>query len=324
MATISSQPRVGPLLREWRKRRRRTQLDLALDAGISARHLSFVETGRSTPSPEMVLLLAEQLDVPLRERNHLLLAAGYAPGIPERSLQDPELAAVREAIDLILTGHDPYPAVVVDRGWNLVAANSAMRTLATWADPVLLKPPVNVMRVGLHPRGLARWTVNLGEVRAYFLGRLARQVAITGDVDLAALLEEVTGYPAPEHEHDPAPEVAAGDIITPLMRMRSPGGDELSFFATVATFGTVVEVTTSELSIELTFPATRRPPRRCGNYLGGNRQASLRLSGLLASSNYRLTEECKWEHVTHRCNRPPDMRTPAGWALRGWVRERRV
>ncbi len=252
---MSSQPRVGALLREWRKRQRRSQLELALDAGVSARHLSFVETGRSTPSPEMVLRLAERLDVPLRERNQLLLAAGYAPAIPERSLQAPELAPVREALDLILTGHDPYPAVVVDRGWNLVAANSAMAAMATWVDPALLEPPVNVMRVGLHPRGLARWIINLGEVRAYFLGRLARQVAITGDGDLAALLEEVTGYPAPEHEHDFASDTTASQIVTPLMRMRTPDGDELSFFATVATFGTAVEVTTSELSIELTFPA---------------------------------------------------------------------
>jgi transcriptional regulator with XRE-family HTH domain len=255
MATTSSESRVGPLLREWRTRRRRTQLELALDAGISARHLSFVETGRSTPSPEMVLLLAEWLDIPFRERNHLLLAAGYAPAFPERSLQEPEMAPVREALDVILTGHEPYPAVVVDRGWNLVAANSAMAAISAWVDPVLLQPPVNVMRAGLHPRGLARWTVNLGEVRAYFLGRLERQVAITGDADLAALLEEVAGYPAPAYEYDPACEAAAGRILTPLMRMRGPGGEELSLFATVATFGTAVEVTTSELSIELTFPA---------------------------------------------------------------------
>ncbi len=255
MTTMSPQPRVGPLLREWRTRRRRTQLELALAAGISARHLSFVETGRSTPSPEMVLLLAEQLEVPFRERNHLLLAAGYAPAFPERSLQEPEMAPVREALDVILTGHEPYPAVVVDRGWNLVAANAGMVALSAWVDPALLAPPVNVMRAGLHPQGLARWTVNLGEVRAYFLGRLARQVAITGDADLAALLKEVAGYPAPEHEHDPASEASAGQILTPLMRMRGPGGEELSFFATVATFGTAVEVTTSELSIELTFPA---------------------------------------------------------------------
>lgn len=255
MAVMSSQPRVGPLLREWRKRRRRTQLDLALDAGISARHLSFVETGRSRPSPEMVLLLAEQLEVPVRERNQLLLAAGHAPAIPEYSIGDPELAPVREALDLILTAQEPYPAVVVDRGWNLVAANSAMATLATWVDPVLLVPPVNVMRVGLHPCGLAHWTINLSEVRAYFLGRLARQVAITGDDGLASLLEEVTAYPAGEHDSDRTGETAARNIITPLMRMRTPDGEELSLFATVATFGTATEVTTSELSIELTFPA---------------------------------------------------------------------
>jgi transcriptional regulator with XRE-family HTH domain len=255
MATISSQPRVGPLLREWRTRRRRTQLELALDAGISARHLSFVETGRSTPSPEMVLLLAERLEVPFRERNHLLLAAGYAPAFPERSLQEPEMAPVREALDVILTGHEPYPAVVVDRDWNMVAANSAMAAIGAWVDPALLQPPVNVMRAGLHPQGLARWTINLGEVRAYFLGRLQRQVAITGDANLAALLEEVAAYPAPEHEHDPACEAVAGQILTPLMQMRGPDGVELAFFATVATFGTAVEVTTSELSIELTFPA---------------------------------------------------------------------
>jgi len=255
MATMSSESRVGPLLREWRTRRRRTQLELALDAGISARHLSFVETGRSTPSPEMVLLLAERLDVPFRERNRLLLAAGYAPAFPERSLHEPEMAPVREALDVILTAHEPYPAVVVDRGWNMVAANSAMAAIGAWIDPELLRPPVNVMRAGLHPQGLARWTLNLGEVRGYFLGRLERQVATTGDADLAALLKEVAGYPSPEYEHDPAYEAAAAQILTPLMRMRGPHGEELSFFATVATFGTALEVTTSELSVELTFPA---------------------------------------------------------------------
>ncbi len=254
MASIGSQARVGPLLREWRKRQRRSQLDVALDAGISARHLSFVETGRSRPSAEMVLLLAEQLEVPLRDRNQLLLAAGHAPVFPERSLHDPELEPVREALDLILKGHEPYPALVVDRRWNMVAANSAIEALADWVDPALLQPPVNLMRVGLHPRGMARWTRNLGEVRAYFVGRLERQVAISGDPGLTALLREVEGYPAPEHRHDPTSETA-GEILTPLMALRAPDGRELSFFATVATFGTAVEVTTSELSIELAFPA---------------------------------------------------------------------
>ncbi len=255
MATVGSHPWIGQLLRDWRERRGRTQLGVALDAGISARHLSFVETGRSNPGADVILRIAEQLEIPFRERNQLLLAAGYAPAFPERSLQDQELAPVREALDLILAGHEPYPALVVDRGWNLVAANSAMRAVSSVVDPGLLEPPVNVMRVGLHPDGLSRWIVNLGEVRAYFLGRLERQVAITADPQLAALLEEVASYPAPEHHPASAFEAAAGQILTPLMRLRAPDGRELGFFATVATFGTAAEVTTSELSIELAFPA---------------------------------------------------------------------
>jgi transcriptional regulator with XRE-family HTH domain len=267
MATVGSQPRVGPLLREWRKRRRRTQLDLALDAGISARHLSFVETGRSTPSAEMVLLLAEQLEVPFRERNQLLLAAGHAPAFPERSLEDPELAPVREALDQILTAHEPYPAVVIDRRWNVVAANSATLALAELIDPALLEPPINMPRV---MRVLLPRIVNLGEVRAYFVERLQRQAASTGDQDLVALVEELASQPPPEHEHHPASEAAARGILMPL-RLRAPDGSELSFFGTVATFGTAVEVTTSELSIECFFPADtataetlRNLPRRDG------------------------------------------------------------
>src|SRR5436309_5145663 len=191
MTAVSSQPHVGTLLRELRERRRMTQLELALDAGISTRHLSFVETGRSKPGRELLLRVTEQLQVPLRERNQLLLAAGHAPAFPQRSLEDAELAPVREALNLILTGHEPYPAVVVDRYWNVVAGNSAMGALSAWVDPALLAPPVNAIRVGLHARGLAPSIVNLGEVRAYFVGRLARQVALTGDADLAALLDEV-------------------------------------------------------------------------------------------------------------------------------------
>jgi transcriptional regulator with XRE-family HTH domain len=255
MAIASSQAGAGALLRDWRLRRRRTQLDLALDAGVSARHLSFVETGRSRPSAEMVLLLAEQLEVPFRERNQMLLAAGHAPLFPERSLEDPEMAPVREALDVLHAAHEPNPAVVVDRGWNLVAANSTMAALAAWVDPALLEPPVNVMRVGLHPKGMAAGIANLGEVRAYFVGRLERQVALSGDDELAALLAEVAAYPGPAYEHDPASEAVAGNILTPMMRLRVPGAGELSFFFTVATFGTAVEVTTSELSIELGFPA---------------------------------------------------------------------
>ena len=256
MATVSSPRGVGPLLREWRRRRRRTQLELALDAGVSARHLSFIETGRSNPSREMVVLLADQLEVPFRETNQLLLAAGYAPLYPEESLDDPVLAPVREALDMILRGHEPYPGVVVDRYWNVVAANAAMAEVVPWVDQALLEPPLNAMRVGLHPRGFAQWIVNLGEVRAYFLGRLRRQVATTRDERLAALLEEVAGYAAPDQAHEPASaDESAARILTPVIRIRAPDGRQLSVFATVATFGTALEVTTSELSIELAFPA---------------------------------------------------------------------
>ena len=191
----------------------------------------------------------------MRISEHLPRTAGVANKFVVIRSMTHRQAAHEAACNLILSGHAPYPAVVVDRGWNLVAANSAIMALGEWIDPVLLEAPVNVMRVGLHPLGLARWIVNLGEVRAYFIGRLERQVALAGDPALAALLDEVSGYPAPEYERDPAAVAAAGQILTPLIRVRNPEGGELSFFATVATFGTAVEVTTSELSIELAFPA---------------------------------------------------------------------
>src|SRR6476620_1046379 len=178
MAKSDSHESVGPLLREWRGRRRLTQLELALDAGVSARHLSFVETGRSKPGREMLLAVAEQLHIPFRERNQLLLAAGHAPAFPERSLADSELAPVREALDRILAAHEPYPAVVFDRAWNLVAANAPMAALtaSTDIDPALLEPPVNLLRASLHPRGLAPLIVNYAGWRAHFLQRLAQQI----------------------------------------------------------------------------------------------------------------------------------------------------
>ncbi len=258
MATVSLQTPIGPVLREWRKRRRLSQLELALDAGISARHLSFVETGRSKPGRELLLRILEQLEVPFREQNRLLLASGHAPAYPERSLEDPELLPVREALDQILTGHEPYPAVAVDRGWNVVAVNSAMRGLVEGVaiDPALLEPPVNLLRVGFHPRGVAPLIVNLGRWRALFLERLERQVAATGDPDLAALLEEVTGYSTPGDEPDPAHDAEASEMLGPV-RFRGVGGGELSFFGMFATFDTPFEVTTSELAVELLFPADR-------------------------------------------------------------------
>jgi transcriptional regulator with XRE-family HTH domain len=256
MATVSAQPSIGPLLREWRERRRLSQLELALDAGISTRHLSFVETGRSRPGREMLLRILRQLEVPFREQNRLLLASGHAPAFPERSLEGPELLPVREALDHILARHEPYPAVVVDRAWNFVAANSAMRGLIgeVAIDPALLEPPVNALRVSFHPRGLAPLIVNLGRWRTHFCERLERQVAVTGDRDLAALLEEVAGYPISGDEPDPAPDPEAREILGPV-RFRAPGGGELSYFGMFATFDTPFEVTTSELAMELLFPA---------------------------------------------------------------------
>jgi len=266
MGTVSSQPSIGPLLREWRERRRLSQLELALDAGISTRHLSFVETGRSRPGREMLVRILEQLEVPFREQNRLLLANGHAPAFPERSLEDPELLPVRAAVDQILTRHEPYPAVVVDRAWNLVAANSAMRSLTEEVviDPALLEPPVNIMRLGFHPRGLAPLIVNLGQWRAHFCQRLERQLAVTGDPDLAALLEEIAGYPIPGDEPDPAPDPEAREMLGPV-RFRAPGGGELSFFGMFATFDTPFEVTTSELAMELLFPADQATAEALAN-----------------------------------------------------------
>jgi transcriptional regulator with XRE-family HTH domain len=252
----ASQPAIGPVLREWRERRRLSQMELALDAGVSTRHLSFLETGRSKPGREILLRILEQLQVPFREQNRLLLAGGHAPAFPERPLEDPDLLPVREALDLILTGHEPNPAVVVDRAWNLVAANSGMRVLAQDAavDPVLLEPPVNVLRLGFHPRGMGPSIVNFGHWRSHFCQRLERQMAASHDPRLAALLEEIAGYPAPEEERDQAPDSAASQMLGPV-RFRASGGGELSFFGMFATFDTPFEVTTSELAAELLFPA---------------------------------------------------------------------
>ena len=254
MAIASSAAQVGPILRDWRRRRRLTQLELALDAGVSTRHLSFVETGRSRPGREMLLRVTEQLDVPFRERNELLLAAGHAPAFPERSLDDPALAPVREALDLILGGHEPFPAIAVDRVWNLVAANPTVVALTQELDmgPALLEPPINAVRASLHPRGLAPLVVNVGAWQAFFLDRLERQRAITGDDRLAALAAEVAAYPAPDPDSESDP--TAGGVIGPL-KIRAPGGGELSFLPMFAGFDAPFEVTTSELAIELLFPA---------------------------------------------------------------------
>lgn len=258
MGTAGSHVEVGQLLREWRERRRVTQLDLGLGAGISARHLSFVETGRSKPGREMLLKVAERLEIPFRDRNQLLLAAGHAPAFPERSLEDPALAPVRAALERILAAHDPYPAVVFDRAWNLVSVNPAMSALARGVeiDPALLEPPINLLRVGLHPRGLAPLIVNLASWRAHFLKRLARQIGVSGDDSLKSLMDEVAAYPAPGKEDADAADDTHSEILGPL-RLRAPDGGEWSLFGMFAGFDTPFEVTTSELAIELLFPADR-------------------------------------------------------------------
>lgn len=246
---------IGILLREWRQRRRLSQLELALDAGVSARHLSFVETGRSRPSPEMVLRLAEQLEVPIRERNQLLLAAGYAPEYPDRPFTDPGLAPIRDAVGRLLAGHEPYPALAVDRRWNLVASNAALGVLLEGVADHLLVPPVNCMQLALHPDGLAPRILNLAQWRGHLLHRLGRQVVLTGDAELERLHAELLGYPGPPP--DPRPPLEGEEIMVGL-HLASPEHGELSFFSTVTTFGTAVDITVSELSIEAFFPADQR------------------------------------------------------------------
>lgn len=255
MSTLAPPISIGPLLRAWRQRRHLSQLDLSNEAEVSARHLSFVETGRAKPSRELVLHLAEHLEVPLRERNSLLLAAGYAPAYQARSLDDAEMDPVREALDLILAGHEPYPAVIVDRRWDLVTANSAALELFTvGVSPALLEPPVNVYRLGLHPDGLASRVLNMAEYSTHLLHQLQRQVALTGDTALAELLEEVRGYPGLTVP-SPATVVEPAALLFMPMRLAGPDGTELSFFSTVATFGTALDITIAELSIESFFPA---------------------------------------------------------------------
>ena len=239
---------VGQLLREWRQRRRLSQLDLAIEADISARHLSFVETGRSKPTSAMIQRLSEHLEVPLRDRNTLLLAGGYAPLYPEHGLDEPELAAVRAGLRRILDGHDPYPAVLVNRWWELIDQNASIGTFIDGVAPSLLEPPVNVLRLSLHPDGMAPRIANLAEWRAHLITRLHRQAAATGDARLAALHEEMRGYPGGESE---PPQVT--DVVVPLRYRR--GDRELSFFSMTAVVGAPMDITVGELALESFYPA---------------------------------------------------------------------
>jgi transcriptional regulator with XRE-family HTH domain len=251
MAT--SMASIGGLVRSWRVLRRLSQLELALEAEISQKHLSFIESGRSTPSREMVLHLAQQLDVPLRERNSMLLAAGFAPAFPDRPLSDPALAQAQASIDRLLNAHEPYPALTFDTRWNVLQANHAVWSLLALVDPDLLKPPVNVLRMTLHPRGLANQIVNFDEWRSHLLERAKRQWRLTRDPDLEILLHEVSAYKSGGNEPHPSTTVMSNEIALPL-RLRFPGG-VLSFLSTVTVFGTALEISLSELTLETFYPA---------------------------------------------------------------------
>ena len=243
---------AGDLIREWRQRRRLSQLDLAIAANVSSRHLSFVETGRSRPTSEMILHLAEHLDVPLRDRNALLLAGGFAPAYPERGLAEPELHAVKNALKRVLDGHEPYPAAVVNRWWELVDANAGIALFTGDVRPELLEPPVNVLRLSLHPDGMAPRIANLPEWRAHLLARLHRQAEATGDPRLFSLYSELEAYPGGQGDQGALPPLPT-DVVVPL-RYRTAQA-ELSFLSITAVIGTPMDVTVEELAIESFYPA---------------------------------------------------------------------
>lgn len=247
----------GAHLRHWRTHRRLSQLELAQEAEVSTRHLSYVETGRAAPSREMVLRLAERLEVPLRERNALLVAAGFAPMYRQRSLDDPAMSSARRAIDLVLKGHEPFPALAVDRHWNLVAHNALVPLLMEGASPELLKPPINVLRLSLHPEGVAPRIANLAQWRIHLLERLQQQIAATGDAVLQSLHDELEAYPAPTVSHDaPVIDTALSAVAVPFQVVMPSG--VLSFISTITIFGTPVDVTLQELAVESFFPADER------------------------------------------------------------------
>jgi transcriptional regulator with XRE-family HTH domain len=247
-----NRPAIGALLRDWRSRRHLSQLALATEARISTRHLSYLETGRARPSRDMVLHLCEHLDVPLRERNTLLVAAGFAPVFPQRPLEDPALGPVMQAVRTLLAAHEPFPALAVDRHWSILATNAAVAPLLEGVAPALLGPPANALRIGLHPEGLARRILNLAEWRAHLLSRLARQVEATGDPALAALRDELAGYPVPDAQ---TRDVAAEEGLVAVPLRLAAGDAVLSLISTTTVFGTPLDVTLAELALETFLPA---------------------------------------------------------------------
>jgi transcriptional regulator with XRE-family HTH domain len=255
---LTSTRPFGALLREWRERRRVSQLSLATEAGISTKHLSFMETGRSQPSRDMIMRLAEELEIPLRERNALLTAAGFAPVYPERTLEDAALGGARAAILAVLDGHMPHPALAVDRHWKLVAANAAVPPLLAGVDKSLMDPTPNVLRLSLHPRGLAPRIKNLGAWRDHLLHRLRRQIEVTADRELMSLCAELSAYPVDEAK---AEDLAQGfaDIAVPLVLETERG--VLNLISTTTVFGTPLDVTLSEIAIEAFFPGDQATAR---------------------------------------------------------------
>jgi transcriptional regulator with XRE-family HTH domain len=251
-AMDTQHPPVGHLIREWRGRRRMSQLDLALETEISQRHLSFIESGRAAPSRDMVLRLAEQLDVPLRQQNRMLLAAGFAPTYPERPVDDVAFKPAMDAIGLVLKAHEPNPALAVDGCWNMIQGNAAIAPfLQGIENPKLLEPPINVLRLSLHPDGLASRIENLSEWRAHVLERLRRLSAVSGNPQVAELEAELRTYP---HRASSGP--VRHDYSNIAVPLRIKAGDmTLSFISTVTVFGTPLDVTVSEVAIESFFPA---------------------------------------------------------------------
>lgn len=240
----------GHVLRQWRRRRGLSQIALSVDAEVSTRHLSFVESGRAGASRDLLLRLAECLDMPLRERNHLLLAGGFAPGHGARDLADPEMAPIRETLDMILEGHRPFPALLVDRQWHLVQANEPAAELIAGISPALLQPPVNLMRVALHPEGLAPRILNFAEWRGHLLARLRAEILATADPALIALHDELAHLPGPRHK--PAPHSAAA-IAVPLV-LKASDGQALTLLSTTTVFGTANDITLAELMLECFYP----------------------------------------------------------------------
>ncbi|MFE0551083.1 helix-turn-helix domain-containing protein [Streptomyces pilosus] len=252
---VSTVEGVGPLLRAWREQRRVSQLELALRADSSARHISFIETGRSRPSEEMVLRLAEQLEVPMRERNALLLAAGYAPRFPHTPLDDPSLDALRDGIQRLIGGFEPYPALVVDARYDVVAANRGVMALFDGVPEELLEPPLNAVRLTLHPRGLAPRILNLREWRGHLLEQMRRHIALHRSEPLRALYEEVSAYPVPESGERLAEEPEEPVAYFALPMVIEHEGRRLSFVSSISTFNTPMDVTVAELAVETLLPA---------------------------------------------------------------------